>query len=153
MRQSPITTNPLSRRLGVYASVAGLAALLAVPLAAPAAPRSAHAAAQCGPGNFTADIRSGPDRDLSVTGKLSITLASSGRITGALVHYGKRLPVTGKAKGRTFRLAVHLRSGRTMRGIGTGSGTISTCADIPRAGTATGPRRGDSGVWGYALGG
>ena len=133
--------------------LAVLAAGLALPATGSGAPTTNGQALHCGPGRFTADIRKGPDQDLSLAGNLSITLAASGRVEGALVHYGKQLNVTGKWHKRSLKLVVHLRSGRSMTGVGTASRTIGSCADIPRAGTATGPRSGDSGVWGYALGG
>jgi hypothetical protein len=126
---------------------------LAISVGSSGAAAGSQGAAHCGPAQFTADIRNGPDRDLSLAGNLSLTLASSGRVDGKLVHYGEQLNVTGKWHKRSLKLVVHLRSGRSMTGVGTASRTIGSCADIPREGTATGPRGGDSGVWGYALGG
>jgi hypothetical protein len=107
----------------------------------------------CGAAHFSADIRQGPDTDLSLSGKLKLDVASSGRVSGDLVHYGKSLPVSGKVNGRAFKLTLHLRSGRSMTGVGTASKPIASCLDVPTKGTATGPRAGDKGVWGYALGG
>jgi hypothetical protein len=126
---------------------------LALTVGSSAAPAASHGAFHCGPAQFTADIRKGPDRDLSLAGSLSIDVASSGRVQGTLVHYGKQLSVTGKAHGRSFKLVFHLRSGRSMAGVGVATRTIATCHDVPTTGVATGPRRGDKGVWGYALGG
>jgi hypothetical protein len=126
---------------------------LAVPATGSGAASTNGQALHCGPAHFSADIRQGPDQDLSLAGSLSITLAGSGRVDGKLAHYGKQLNVTGKWHKRSLKLVVHLRSGRSMTGIGTASRTIGSCADIPNAGTATGPRSGDTGVWGYALGG
>ena len=151
MTKGSITTKRRTRRGIAVAAAAGLAAAMAG--TGQVASAAGGAATQCGPAHFTADIRKGPDRDLSLAGSLSLKLGSSGRVTGTLVHYGERVPVTGKGHGRSFGLALHLRSGRTMKGVGTASKPIRTCAGIPKAGTATGPRSGDHGVWGYALGG
>src|SRR5207245_2132138 len=105
-----------------------------------AAPAASQARVSCEPGRFTAEVTSGPDRDLSLAGSLSFTVSTAGRLTGTLVHYGKRLPVTGSVHRRSLRLTVHLRSGRSMTGSGRATRNITSCARIPTVGTATGPR-------------
>ena len=139
------------KKLTSFALTAGCG--LALTVGSSAAPAASQGALHCGPAQFSADIRKGPDRDLSLAGSLSINVASSGRVHGTLVHYGKQLSVTGKAHGRSLELVFHLRSGRSMVGVGAASKPIATCHDVPTKGVATGPRRGDNGVWGYALGG
>src|SRR5690348_7093347 len=94
-----------------------LTAGLALPATGSGAASTSGQAVHCGPARFTADIRKGPDQDLSLAGNLAITLAASGRVDGKLVHYGKQLPVTGKWHKRSLKLVVHLRSGGSMTGV------------------------------------
>jgi len=100
---------------------------------------------------FSADVLSGPDRDLSLVGRLSI--AVGGRVTGTLRTAAGAVPVTGSVSGGSLRLVFHLRSGLRMTGVGVSKVPITDCAGLPRRGTATGPRHGDTGRWGYAIGG
>lgn len=111
---------------------------------------SAHltrAKAPGGSGIFSADVRSGPDADLALWGRLAIRLSRSGSLRGAVVRAGGlRVPVSGTAHGRTLTLAFHLPAG-TMSGTGTASHEIRSIADMPTRGTLTGPRAGDVGDW------
>src|SRR4051794_40331749 len=111
-----------------------LAVAAVLPLSAQASSGAVNAAATCGPAHFAADIRHGPDRDLSLAGSLSLTLKSNGRISGTLVHYGKRLAVTGAVHRGSLELAFHLRNGRRMTGVGTAARAIRSCADVPTKG-------------------
>jgi hypothetical protein len=96
---------------------------------------------------FSADVRSGPDKDLAVWGRLAVRLSRSGTLSGAVVRAGGlRVPVSGTASGRKLTLAFHLPAG-TMSGTGTASHKIRTVADLPTRGTLTGPRAGDAGDW------
>jgi hypothetical protein len=96
---------------------------------------------------FSADVRSGPDKDLALWGRLSIRLSRSGALSGAVLRAGGlRVPVSGTAHGRTLTLAFHLPAG-TMSGTGTASHKIRGIADLPTRGTLTGPRAGDAGDW------
>jgi hypothetical protein len=96
---------------------------------------------------FSADVRSGPDKDLALWGRLAIRLSRSGSLSGAVVRAGGvRVPVSGTAHGRTLTMAFHLPAG-TMFGTGTASHKIRSIADLPTRGTLTGPRAGDAGDW------
>jgi hypothetical protein len=61
--------------------------------------------------------------------------------------------VSGRVDGRTLRLRFRTRSDKRIGGRGRADRAIERCADLPRTGNLTGPRRGDRGDWGYALGG
>jgi hypothetical protein len=96
---------------------------------------------------FSADVRSGPDKDLALWGRLTIRLSRSGALSGAVVRAGGlRVPVSGAAHGRVLTMAFHLPAG-TVSGTGTASHKIRTVADLPTRGTLTGPRAGDAGDW------
>jgi hypothetical protein len=111
---------------------------------------SAHLTKSTVPGSartFSADVRSGPDKDLALWGRLAIRLSPSGALSGAVVRAGGlRVPVSGTANGRTLTMAFHLPAG-TMSGTGTASHKIRRIADLPTRGTLTGPRTGDAGDW------
>jgi hypothetical protein len=149
----PVRARADDRRRGVIrvAAVSLCGALIGI--GALAAPAVGTTQLRCGPGQFTADVTRGPDRDLSFAGKLSFIVSGSGNVAGALSHYGKRLRVTGTVQGRTLTLVFHLRSGLLMTGAGHAANSIDSCAHVPKTGIATGPRGGDRGVWGYGLGG
>jgi hypothetical protein len=96
---------------------------------------------------FSADVRSGPDKDLALWGRLAIRLSRSGALSGAVVRGGGlRVPVSGTAHGRTLILAFHLPAG-TISGTGTASHKIRSIVDLPTRGSLTGPRAGDAGDW------
>jgi hypothetical protein len=95
---------------------------------------------------FSADVRSGPDKDLALWGRLAVRLSRSGTLSGAVVRAGLRVPVSGTASGRTLTMLFHLPAG-TMSGTGTASHKIRRIADLPTRGALTGPRAGDAGNW------
>src|ERR1700730_18678315 len=67
---------------------------------------------------FSADVHSGPDKDLALWGRLAIRLSRSGALSGAVVRAGAlRVPGSGAAHGRTLTMAFHLPVG-TMSGTG-----------------------------------
>lgn len=111
---------------------------------------SAHLTKSTAPASsriFSADVRSGPDKDLALWGRLAIRLSRSGTVSGAVVRAGGlRVPVSGTAHGRTLTMAFHLPAG-TVSGTGTASHNIRGIADLPTRGTLTGPRAGDAGDW------
>jgi hypothetical protein len=126
---------------------------LIVATAALVAPAASQAALHCPTGSFTADVRHGPDTDLSLTGRLDgFRVSDSGAVTGHLTHYGKSLKIRGQISGRTVKLAFSLRGGLTLRGSGHAKRTIRTCADLAMTGAAHGPRHGDRGRWGIIWG-
>jgi hypothetical protein len=107
-------------------------------------------------GEFQAHVRTGPDGDLSLVGRLNVHIANSGRITGRLVQReGERrirvARVSGRAADRTLRLRFRTRSAKRI--VGRAERAIERRADLPRTGNLNGPRRGDRGERGYALGG
>ena len=109
-------------------------------------------------GEFQGHVRRGPSADLSLVGRLTIELPSSGRITGRLVQReGTRrirvATVRGASEGRTLTLRFRTLSGKRISGIGTARRRIVGCRDRPRRGRLLGPRRDDRGDWGWALGG
>jgi hypothetical protein len=96
---------------------------------------------------FSADVRSGPDKDLALWGRLAIRLSRSGGLSGTVLRAGGlSVPVSGTARGRTLTMAFHLPAG-TISGTGTASHKIRSIADLPTRGTLTGPRAGDAGDW------
>ena len=118
-----------------------------------AAPAAGQAALHCPTGTFTADIRHGPDADLSLSGRLDgFRVSDAGAVTGKLHHYGKAVPIHGQISGRTVRLAFSLRGGLVLRGSGTAPHAIRTCQDLAMTGKARGPRNGDRGDWGIIWG-
>jgi hypothetical protein len=117
------------------------------------APVQAATPLHCGPAAFSGNVLRGPDSDLSIVGKLSVTVRADGSLTGALRNAGRTVRVTGTVMGRSVRLVFHLHGGLETSGSGVASKPIKTCAAFPRRGTLHGPRSGDSGRWGYALGG
>jgi hypothetical protein len=121
--------------------------------AALAAPATSQAALHCPTGHFTADIRHGPDTDLTLTGRLDgFSVSDAGAVTGKLTHYGKSVKIRGRVSGKTVRLAFSLRGGLTLSGSGHATRTIRTCQDLAMTGVATGPRQGDRGRWGIIWG-
>ena len=126
---------------------------LLVSVASLAAPAASQAALHCPTGHFTADVRHGPDTDLSLAGRLDgFRVSDSGAVTGKLTHYGKSVKIRGQISGKTVRLAFSLRGGLTLRGSGHAKRTIRTCEDLAMTGVATGPRPGDRGRWGIIWG-
>jgi hypothetical protein len=126
---------------------------LAVVVGALAAPAASQAALHCPTGHFTADIRHGPDTDLSLTGRLDgFRVSDSGAVTGKLTHYGKTVKIHGQISGRTVKLAFSLRNGLVLSGSGQAKHTIRTCQDLAMTGVAHGPRPGDRGAWGIIWG-
>jgi hypothetical protein len=95
---------------------------------------------------FSADVRSGPDKDLALWGRLAVRLSRSGTLSGAVLRGGLRVPVSGTASGRTLTMVFHVPAG-TMSGTGTASHKIRRIADLPTRGALTGPRAGDTGAW------
>jgi len=130
------------------ASLAGV--VLAVPRPAAVA---ASRGFRCDPKAFSGDVLRGPERDLSLVGTLSFTVSGGGRLTGSLVNKGNQLAVTGSVRGTALTLAFHLHNGLEIVGRGSSAARISSCSQIPKRGAFTGPRAGDTGRWGYGLGG
>jgi hypothetical protein len=102
---------------------------------------------------FSADILDGADRDLSLVGTLAFTVSAAGHLSGSLRNQGRAVHVTGGVRGRAVSLVFHLHSGLRMLGQGSSATRIPSCAAVPKRGGFTGPRPGDSGLWGYGLGG
>jgi hypothetical protein len=131
-------------------TIGGVGCVLVALTATSAGSTSAHPAnskARASARIFSADVRSGPDKDLALWGRLTIRISPSGALSGAVVRAGGlRVPVSGTAQGRTLTLAFHLPAG-TISGTGTASHKIRGLGDLPTRGTLTGPRAGDAGDW------
>ena len=134
---------------GLIAIASAMCLCGALPIAAfgSTSPHAATATSRTGAANFTADIRSGPDQDLALSGRLTMRLTPSGALTGTLTgRGGLRVSVTGSAHGRALTLSFQLPAGE-MTGTGTASRPIRSTAGFPRKGTLSGPRAGDAGSW------
>jgi hypothetical protein len=139
--------------MSAAAAYAVSAFLWAIPLLPAQAVQAANARLFCAARRFDVDILRGPDRDLSLVGQLAFKQSAPRRLSGTLNNHGHVLRVSGSVNGRRLRLVFHLRSGLTMSGTGLSTSTITTCAQVPRTGRASGPRPGDTGRWGYGIGG
>jgi hypothetical protein len=137
--------------IAIAAPVLAIAALMAAPAAVVAAPATPTPSCPAKP--FSADILRGPDQDLSLIGRLAFKTTAAGRLTGTLKTRGSIVPVSGSVTGRSLQLVFQLPSGLRMSGAARASAPITSCVDVPKRGSATGPRAGDTGRWGYAIGG
>lgn len=141
---------PSASASGAFAmsAILGVIPLLPVQGATAASPRLV-----CTARPFDADILRGPDRDLALVGELAFKERRPGRLSGTLNNHGRVVRVSGSVSGRRLRLVFHLHTGLNMSGTGLSTGAITTCAQVPRSGRARGPRAGDTGRWGYGIGG
>jgi hypothetical protein len=108
----------------------------------------------CGYGQFRADVRSGPNAGLALSGVLQMGVDDAGALRGMLLpddaepDEDGKLPavsVTGSIEGRTLNLAFESEAG-IVRGTGTLPGDFEACPE-PVEGTLTGPAAGDTGDW------
>jgi hypothetical protein len=118
--------------------------------AANATSPTSAAGLQCEWGKFSATVRHGPDKGLSVSGRMRLMVAQSGSINGAVVALGRALLFTGAAQGNTMQIALSARNGLQMKGVGIATAPIHGCADVPASGSLTGPRTTDTGDWALA---
>jgi len=113
---------------------------------------SAKRSSTC-PVKFEATVHRGPDAGLSFAGTLTLRTSSSGSVNGTLTRKsGAAVPAVGQVQGRALSFVLDLPGGQHVYGVGVAQNPIDTCKGVI-GGALTGPRPGDSGDWGYALGG
>jgi hypothetical protein len=107
---------------------------------------------QCS-GDFEATIYQGPSAGLSLVGPLSLQVDATGNLTGGLTtNDGALIEVTGQAIGRSINLVFNLGEDKRIFGVGSLENDIRDCEGLS-GGPFTGPEPGDSGDWGYGIGG
>jgi hypothetical protein len=103
-------------------------------------------------GDFEAGIYSGPDKGMMLNGKLELNV-SAGKATGTLTSAdGQQTPVSGQIGGQAINLVFKLGEKRYLFGVGTSVSDFSECGGAA-GGPLVGPAPGDSGDWGYGIGG
>lgn len=101
---------------------------------------------------FTATVIQGPDKGLSMTGKMELQLAPSGAFTGTLVRTkGSALKVSGQISGAAFNIVILLGGGKAVFGSGSAMGDILN-GNGAAGGLFTGPSKLDVGSWGTCYG-
>ena len=140
----------MKMRLVLFGTMAAVI-VLAVGMAAQT---RAQGNTSCTVKNFEATIQQGPDKGWSMTGDLALTIAADGGLTGTLkqTNGSADIMAVGQVNGRAINLAFDLGTGKTVFGVGTLWKPISEC-DGAIGGPLVGPQPGDSGDWGYAIGG
>lgn len=104
-------------------------------------------------GDFEATVYQGPSAGLSLVGPLSLQVDATGNLTGALTaNDGALVEVTGQAIGRSINLVFNLGEDKRIFGVGSLENDIRDCKGLS-GGPFTGPEPGDSGDWGYGIGG
>jgi hypothetical protein len=104
-------------------------------------------------GDFEATVHSGQNAGLSLTGNLSLHIQPTGNFFGTLTPVDSpSIQVTGYAVSQAFNLVFDLGDGRHLFGVGSSQYDIRDCKGVA-GGPFTGPEPGDSGDWGYAIGG
>jgi hypothetical protein len=132
----------------LFASLALVAILLAG-----CAPASSSAQGTPCTMNFEATVRQGPDAGTAYTGTLKLTSGANGSLSGVLTQQnGGQVQVAGQANGRAINLIVDLGGGKHLFGVGTLENDFSQCKGAV-GGPLVGPQSGDTGDWGYGLGG
>jgi hypothetical protein len=131
---------------------AALAALLTMVSIFAGGAFSASSSSACAV-KFEATVHRGPDAGLSFIGALALRVSSSGSATGTLTpQSGAPVTAVGQVQGRAISFVLDLPKGQHLFGVGVAQNLISACRGAI-GGALTGPRPGDSGDWGYALGG
>ncbi|MCL4302995.1 MAG: hypothetical protein KJ077_45330 [Anaerolineae bacterium] len=104
-------------------------------------------------GDFEATVYQGPSAGLSLIGPLALEVDATGNLTGALTtNNGTFVQVTGQAVGRSINLVFNLGEDKRIFGVGSLENDIRDCTGLS-GGPFTGPEPGDSGDWGYGIGG
>ncbi len=102
---------------------------------------------------FEATVQQGPDTGLALIGDLTLTTDATGAVTGTLVQAdGTEVNATGQVNGRAIHLVFALGNDQYVFGVGSLQYPFQECRGAI-GGPFTGPQPGDSGDWGYALGG
>ena len=117
-----------------------------------AAPHRAAPPRTC-TGQFDGQIVTGPAADLSLTGRLTVSVSSAGTVKGILtapreagIAVRRLATVSGRVHGRSVRLVFVTAHGRRITGTGPARG-IAHCGS-PLTGRLSAPRTGH-GVWSY----
>lgn len=143
--KSPDQTRPTKRILALFST-------LIVVLSLSACNSAATSETECS-GDFEATVHSGKNAGLSLNGNLSLHIQPSGNFIGTLAtDDNAAVQVTGYAVSQAFNLVFDLGDGRYLFGVGSSQYDIRDCKGVA-GGPFTGPEPGDSGDWGYALGG
>ena len=104
-------------------------------------------------GDFEATVYQGPNTGLSLIGPLTLQVDATGNLTGSLTaNDGALIEITGQAIGRSINLVFNLAEDKRIFGVGSLENDIHGCKGVG-GGPFTGPMPGDSGDWGYAIGG
>lgn len=103
--------------------------------------------------NFEATVHQGPNVGLSLAGPLALEVDSTGNLTGVLTtNGGTYIQATGQAVGHSINLVFDLGDDKHIFGVGSLENNIQECKGAI-GGPFTGPEPGDSGDWGYGIGG
>jgi hypothetical protein len=103
--------------------------------------------------DFEATVYQGPSAGLSLAGPLALQVDATGNLTGALTtNDGTSIQLSGQAVGRSINLFLDLGNGKHIFGVGSLENNIQECKGAI-GGPFTGPEPGDSGDWGYGIGG
>jgi hypothetical protein len=133
----------------VLLCVATAAAILLVTASAMSTAVSAAVSRHCA-APITATFGHGPDAGLSLVGKMSITLAANGQLTGGLTHRGEAKPIKVGGMLRNNRLlglSFDLHSKLRLFATGKSFHVVHACNDLPMGGNTYGPRPGDTVQW------
>ncbi len=126
--------------------------IITVAISLAACSSSTASAATCS-GDFEATVHAGKNAGLSMNGTLSLQIQPSGNFIGVLAtEDNPNIQVTGYAVSHAINLVFDLGDGRHLFGVGSLQNDIRECKGVA-GGPFTGPEPGDSGDWGYAIGG
>lgn len=126
--------------------------LIIVTLGLTACSGSTASATDC-TGDFEATVHQGKNAGLSLAGKLSLHIQPAGNLIGTLAtDDSTSVAITGYAVSQSINLVFDLGDGRQIFGVGSLQNDIRECKGLA-GGPFTGPEPGDSGDWGYAIGG
>jgi hypothetical protein len=115
---------------------------------------AAKETAQTCQGQFEATVHRGPSKGLSIKGRLALRIEPSGHASGALrQNDGSRVTTVGQVDGRAISLAIDAGKSGTLYGTGAARDADVSACKGEIGGSFAGPRPGDDGDWGFALGG
>ncbi|MBX3083685.1 MAG: hypothetical protein KF716_18775 [Anaerolineae bacterium] len=103
--------------------------------------------------NFEATVHTGTSTGLAMKGELVLSLDPTGSATGVLTQTdGTAIKAVGQVNGHAINLTLELGQDMYIFGVGTLTNSISECMGQV-GGPFAGPKAGDLGDWGYAIGG
>ena len=112
----------------------------------------ADASATCTLEYFRADVAQGPNKGLSLLGKLTLEIDANGGVMGALMPDagGADIKVAGQVNGHAINLAFEIAQADQMTryifGVGTAWNAVKDCNSV-LGGPFAGPDAGDLGDW------